>query len=119
MQVFHVAGYEEVVQSLQAAHTDIVTERYHSFDDFAQAVAQCHYVISPDTSVVHLCAAFGIPVVVLYLVAPGMRHSPWYPYLTAHASLTTSAASLGAITVDEVWEALLACLKLRQPQAGN
>ncbi|MEO6940724.1 MAG: glycosyltransferase family 9 protein [Candidatus Kapaibacterium sp.] len=49
-----------------------------SYKEFAGWLATCEYLITPDTSVVHLGAAVGIPMVVIYAPIPEGLHY-WTP----------------------------------------
>lgn len=49
-----------------------------SFAEFARMIATCEYIVTPDTSVVHLGSAFNTPMVVWYDAAPPTLHH-WTP----------------------------------------
>lgn len=59
-----------------------------SFLDFASQIKTCDFILTPDTSVVHLCSAFRIPSIVLYYspeIPPKLKL--WTPYKTEHLAL--------------------------------
>ena len=64
-----------------------LTCHIHDFDDSAAFIAQLDLVVSVDTSVAHLAAALGKPVLLMVARAPDWRwllqraDSPWYPSL--------------------------------------
>ena len=52
----------------------------NSFHEFAVMVSTCDIILSPDTSVIHLASAFGIPVIGLFEFSGSNFGMPWYPY---------------------------------------
>jgi len=75
-----------------------------SFHAFAALIAQASFLLTPDTSTVHLAAAFGVPSVVLY-----KQHDPglcvWTPYATPHVAITETTG-LSAIEPQRVADAI-------------
>lgn len=73
-----------------------------SFLDFASQIKTCDFIITPDTSVVHLCSAFRIPSIVLYYspeIPPKLKL--WTPYKTEHLALMNEI-SVRNINISEV-----------------
>lgn len=62
-----------------------------SFHEYACIISRATLVWTPDTSTVHLTAAFGIPSVVLF-VHSNPNLLPWTPYATPHIALTDTMA---------------------------
>lgn len=56
-----------------------------SFHAFAAALHRCDMILTPDTSVVHLAAAWKTPTVALYHAGPSQ--GLWLPYRTPHRAL--------------------------------
>ncbi|MEP0821999.1 MAG: glycosyltransferase family 9 protein [Ignavibacterium sp.] len=72
-----------------------------SFDAFAAWISRFAILVTPDTSAVHLAAAFGIPAVVLYVQSnPDLRI--WEPYGSPHEAVITTVDDLSTIPVQEV-----------------
>lgn len=72
-----------------------------SFQDFAQAIGRCEMFFTPDTSAVHVAAAWNIPSMVLYAQDDRLL-LPWYPYDTRCWYCIARNAPLSAISVEEV-----------------
>jgi len=81
-----------------------------SFHDFACRLSCMDAIVTVDTSVVHLAAAWKIPSVVLFVHdSPGLM--PWYPYGSPHWPVETSTISLNNIPTQEVIEAMRSMLR--------
>lgn len=57
-----------------------------SFHEFAAILSLCDGIISPDTSVIHLAAAWKTPCVAMF-VRSDINIMPWVPYRSPHRSL--------------------------------
>jgi ADP-heptose:LPS heptosyltransferase len=75
-----------------------------TFDQFAALVQQLWLLITPDTSAVHLAAAFSIPSVVLY-VQSDKDLRIWEPYGSLSETLVTDVDDLRTIPVEQVVQA--------------
>jgi ADP-heptose:LPS heptosyltransferase len=97
----------------------VVVPPSRSFDAFAAAVAQLDALLTPDTSVVHLASAFGIPCVVLYIQSnPELRI--WDPYGAPHVPVVTTEDDLASISVTavvEAWRKLIAEYPVSHPRS--
>lgn len=93
-------GFDEVVLSPQT----------HSFDEFAALIQRVHTLVTPDTSAVHLAAAFNIPSVVLY-VQLNKDLRVWEPYETEAAIHVTDVDDLTTILPDEVYASVRKILR--------
>ncbi len=76
-----------------------------NFDQFAALLSSADVILTPDTSVVHLAAAWKTPCAVMYsgIVDNLML---WTPYRSAHRVLSTREQSLAVITPAEVLTSL-------------
>jgi ADP-heptose:LPS heptosyltransferase len=74
-----------------------------SFHEFAAVIHEFDLVLTPDTSVVHLAAAWKIPTVGLYHREPGIM--PWLPYRSPHRSVIDDRG-IGWIPLEAVTAAL-------------
>jgi ADP-heptose:LPS heptosyltransferase len=75
---------EEVAAVAAAAGLEPVPP-LESLHDFAAVIHEFDMVLTPDTSVVHLAAAWKIPAVGLFHRQPGVM--PWLPYRSPHRAL--------------------------------
>lgn len=60
-----------------------------SFADYTSQVRGAEFIITPDTSIVHLASALNIPAVVLY-AKPHPDRLPWYPYNVPYRAVVSS-----------------------------
>jgi ADP-heptose:LPS heptosyltransferase len=92
-----------------------------SLHEFAALLHECDAVLTPDTSVVHLAAAWKRPTVVLFVYNEfGLAH--WTPFHTPHRALVVSEEeflngdnAVGTIPFDDVWKALQDLLRQEFP----
>jgi ADP-heptose:LPS heptosyltransferase len=73
------------------------------FHAFASIIHECDLLLTPDTSVVHLAAAWKIPAVVLFREDP--HTLPWVPYRSPHRAIV-QPGPLAGIALERVIEAL-------------
>jgi len=79
-----------------------------SYAEFANTLATCEYIVSPDTSVVHLGSAFSIPMVVFFSVSPPtLQH--WTPVGVAYEMIVKE--SMQPLIPSEVLDAFRALLQ--------
>jgi ADP-heptose:LPS heptosyltransferase len=76
-----------------------------TFDQFAALVRSLRILITPDTSAVHLAAAFSIPSVVMY-VQSNKDLRIWEPYGSVSETVVTDVDDLRRITQAEVFDAI-------------
>ncbi len=76
-----------------------------TLDEFAAMLVQCDFLLTPDTSIVHIAAAWQVPQVVLYSRVEGLP-MVWLPYRAPHFALETSSESIRAISVEDVLNAV-------------
>ena len=72
-----------------------------TFDQFAAFIKRLSFLISPDTSAIHLASAFCIPSVVLYVQSDKALRI-WEPYGTDYEVVVTNVDDLSTIQVADV-----------------
>ena len=77
-----------------------------TFDQFAAFIKRLSFLISPDTSAIHLASAFNIPSVVLYVQSDKTLRI-WEPYGTDYEVVVTDVDDLSTIPVTNVQVALM------------
>jgi heptosyltransferase-3 len=86
-----------------------------SFEDYAAVLAHAALLISPDTAIVHVAAAFKIPAVVMYH-QPNAALMPWYPYRSPYRALVERCGdSINIIEPDDVARAAAELLTGQPP----
>lgn len=83
----------------------ILSPETRTFDQFSAMVERLWILITPDTSAVHLAAAFSIPSVVLY-VQSNKDLRVWEPYGSRSETVVTEVDDLRTIPVQSVTEAV-------------
>ena len=96
-------AYRDDIEAIAKGAGTAVLPPLPVFHEFAGMVREFDLLLTPDTSVVHLAAAWKIPVVALYHQAPDLM--PWLPYHSPHRAVL-HAAGVPAISVSDVTEAL-------------
>ena len=76
-----------------------------TFDQFAAFIQTLWMLITPDTSAVHLAAAFSIPSVVMY-VQSNKELRVWEPYGSLSETVVTDIDDLRRISQEEVFHAV-------------
>ncbi len=93
---------EEIIQKTIA----VKSPKSSSFVQFASYIATCDYLLTPDTSVVHLASAFNIPCVSLHLYTGSTDTGlPWYAFNSPTKYLVTNTDKLSNIEVEKVLSA--------------
>jgi ADP-heptose:LPS heptosyltransferase len=87
-----------------------------SFHTFAAVIRECDLLLTPDTSVVHLAAAWKIPAVVLFAEDP--HTLPWTPYRSPHRAIIQRGA-LSSIRLEQVTEGLAQLIEETWPSMGT
>ena len=70
--------FADEVRSLTTDLRITLASPTQNFVEYVKQIRSCEYVISPDTSALHLCSAYGIPVLGLYAPFPPELHY-WTP----------------------------------------
>ncbi len=91
-----VCGAPEYLGEIDAIATETGADEVRpvrSFHEFAGVINAFDLLLTPDTSVVHLAAAWRIPLVGLYRADP--RTTPWVPYGTPHRAIVRDGPVAG------------------------
>ncbi len=88
-----------------------------SFHEFASMLSLCDGIISPDTSVIHLAAAWKTPCVVMF-VRSNSDLKPWEPYLSPHRSLYASV-NIREISVADATDAAIELFLENKDKSSN
>jgi ADP-heptose:LPS heptosyltransferase len=104
-----------VARTIVEPFTDVLlSPETESFDKFAAIVQRLWILITPDTSAVHLAAAFSIPSVALY-VQSNKDLRIWEPYRAPSESLVTDVDDLRTIPLESVVNAISRLVTNIQP----
>lgn len=98
--------------------TIVLSPETHSFDQFAALVEKLSLLVTPDTSVVHLAAAFQIPSVVLY-VQSNKELRIWEPYGSDSETLVADVDDLKVISLESVYTAVQRMVEKFSPSAPS
>ncbi|MCI0706124.1 MAG: glycosyltransferase family 9 protein [Ignavibacteriae bacterium] len=100
--LYHPRDEQHVRTIADSLANAVVCPPTDSFDQFAAVIKRLNILVTPDTSAVHLAAAFQIPSVVLY-VQSNKELRIWEPYNAPTVSLVTDVDDLTAISVSAVY----------------
>ena len=100
-----------------AAHVRAIAQRAGAtalpplprFHEYAALVREADLFVTPDTSVLHLAAAWKIPTIAFFHQPPGAP-LPWYPYRAPYRALL-GASGVGEIAVASVQDAFRALVQ--------
>lgn len=105
--IFSMPEYEKELNIIIKDTQAIKAPKSNTFVQFASHISACDIILTPDTSVVHLAAAFKVPCVSLHIWRntedAGM---PWSAYNSPQITLTTSSDSLSNIPVSDALDAV-------------
>ncbi|MBI3258960.1 MAG: glycosyltransferase family 9 protein [Ignavibacteriae bacterium] len=102
---FASKAFQHELIAISAATELISAPLTSNFDEFAALLSSSDVILTPDTSVVHLAAAWKIPCVVLYAgIVDNLML--WTPYRSPHRVLSTREQLLSVIHPEKVLEAL-------------
>ena len=88
----------------QSSGNVILSPETKSFDRFAALLKHASFLVTPDTSAVHLAAAFQIPAVALHF-QPDRTIRIWEPYGVDCENLVSAEPGLQAISPGDVFRA--------------
>jgi ADP-heptose:LPS heptosyltransferase len=95
-----------VARTIAAPFSDVLlSPETRTFDQFAALVQSLWMLVTPDTSAVHLAAAFSVPSVVMY-VQSNKALRIWEPYGSMSETLVTDIDDLRRISQREVFDAV-------------
>lgn len=83
----------------------INTPRTRSIYDVGRLMQHVDYLVTPDTSLVHLASCYSIPTVALYGSDPE-QYERFYPYLVPHRQIRSTSKCVADIDVSEVLTAV-------------
>lgn len=101
--IFSTYKYKNEVELIRKKINVQVAPLTKSFDEFANMIATCDYLITPDTSVVHLASAFRIPILVYYHFIDAKFGMPWLPFQTKFQYLTSTSNNFSDITPEQMY----------------
>lgn len=93
-------------ETVQPFSDVMLSPETQTFDQFAALVQQLWALVTPDTSAVHLAAAFSIPSVVMY-VQSNKELRIWEPYGSVSETLVTDVDDLRTIPLEKVFQAIV------------
>lgn len=109
--------YAAEVVAIAAASGATAVPPVDAFGTFAALLHQCDLLVTPDTSVSHLAAAWKRPAVVLFIQKDSPASELWAPYHSPHRALwhPERVADIPVPPVAEALEQLLAQQSPRDP----
>lgn len=108
VKVFTTKSNEKQLDEITKIYPNIAAPFVNSFEKFTAMISTCDIVLTPDTSVVHICSAFDIPCIALYTYSDNPNVGmPWEPRSKHSKTLKISKKdTLGLIKVTDVLAAL-------------
>ena len=88
----------------------------NTFDQFAAMIKKLSFLVSPDTSAIHLASAFHIPSVVLYVQSDKSLRI-WEPYKTDYEVVVADVDDLSTIQVSDVQTAFTKLIERYRAQS--
>ena len=104
--------YQADVEAIAGATGAASLPALASFHEFAAVLREFDMLLTPDTSVVHLAAAWKTPLVGLFRASPDVM--PWYPYRSPYRA-ALHVGGVPKVPVVAVEEALRALVVERFP----
>jgi len=89
----------------EIAGRDIPIFYRNSFDEFAAMISKLNFLITPDTSIVHIASAFQVPLFGLY-VKYNTNDVVWFPYKSDYEVIITNEPTIKNINSNLVKEKL-------------
>jgi ADP-heptose:LPS heptosyltransferase len=80
----------------------ILSPNTPSFDHVAALVSRLSFLVTPDTSIVQIAAAFNVPALVLHLKVSSIHGHLWEPYKSDSENLIASVDNVETIPSSEV-----------------
>lgn len=103
--LFGTNDYSEILNEIKTQTNSRIASQTKNFDEYAAMISLCNFILTPDTSAVHLAACFNIPCICLYTIFDGDFGIAWTPYNSPHTLLTVRNTSLNQISVKSVFAA--------------
>lgn len=114
MILFHPNDKSKACRIADGLSGVVLSPETHSFDEFAALIQRLSILVTPDTSAVHLAAAFQVPAVVLY-VQSNKELRIWDPYNSPGETLVTDVDDLTTIQPEDVFAAMKRLFPLVKP----
>lgn len=86
---------------IAAGQPNVIRAPGGDFDLFAALIARLSCLLTPDTAAVHLCAAFNVPSVVMYVQSDKSLRI-WDPYRTPSESVVSDGRDLSPVRIADV-----------------
>lgn len=102
--IFSTKKYKNELGSFEKIPNVQIAPFTNNFDEFASMIATCDYLITPDTSVVHLASAFKIPVLAFYQYIDPKFGMPWLPYGNKFVYLTSTKNNFIDISPEKMFK---------------
>ena len=104
VKLFTTKSNENQLNEISKVVPNLAAPFVNSFEQFAAMISTCDIVLTPDTSVVHLCTAYDIPCVALYMFSDDPNvGKPWEPRSKHSEAIKISEKdTLGMIKVTDV-----------------
>jgi ADP-heptose:LPS heptosyltransferase len=103
--IFGMKKVHELLEEISLKSGAKIAPTSNSFHEFAALLSTCDIILTPDTSAVHLAAAWKKPCIALYTFVDEHFGKPWTPYMAPTEVIITKEPNLDCITVDEVFKA--------------
>lgn len=104
--LFYTTDYSEEITEISRNSEVLKAPLFKDFDSYANYLAACDIIITPDTSAVHLASAFKKPCIALYKGLNEKSDLPWFPYKTKYIAIETGGKSISEIPANKIFEAL-------------
>ena len=102
--IFTTVGYKKALSEINISTNSIPAPFVNNLNLFVAMLNTCDFIITPDTSVIHISSALGIPCVALYSYDIDNDGIPWSPYKVPNR-IINDPSGLTNITVESVFEA--------------
>jgi ADP-heptose:LPS heptosyltransferase len=103
--LYQPSDEEKAIKIVDGNQNVILSPITKTFDQFAAIIKRLSFLISPDTSAIHLASAFCVPSVVLYVQSDKALRI-WEPYGTDYEVVVTDVDDLSTIHITDVQTAL-------------
>jgi ADP-heptose:LPS heptosyltransferase len=121
VMIFYHPKDKNAAETIQQSASDpriLLAPLSYTFAEYAAVLNTCEFVITPDTSAVHLCSAYEIPVVVMTNPFPPTLHY-WTPIGVPYEMITEEIRSIEPTTVIARLKLLIKKVKSEVPEAAE
>ncbi len=102
--IFGIPRYKNEIEFISKKTNSQIAPFVKQFDKFATMISECDYLITPDTSVVHLGSCFQIPTLAFYHFVSDKFGLPWFPYKTKYTYILSPNDFFEDITPELAFE---------------